>query len=86
MDTPPATPPHPRLHDVELEMPLDRLSAGMQVGTGVEEILQQLYDLGGASADLTFEAYVHVADGIDERTVSVIRENANALGVTLRVH
>lgn len=57
----------------------------MQVGTVVEEILERLYDLGGTSAELTFEAYVHVDDGIDERTVSVIQENAKTLGVTLRV-
>nr|WP_261429409.1 hypothetical protein [Xiamenia xianingshaonis] len=64
---------------------LSKNAAGYQVGSIVEEILQQLYDLGGASAELTFNAYVNVPDGIDEQTQRVIKENANALGVTIRV-
>ena len=77
--------PKPLPHDVELEAQLDRLSAGMQVGTIIEEILQRLYDLGGTDADLTFEAFVHVPDGIDERTSGVIKENAKTLGVTIDI-
>ena len=78
-------PPKPLPREVELEMLLDKNAAGYQVGSIVEEILQQLYDLGGANAELTFSAYVSVADGIDEQTQRVIKENANALGVTIRV-
>ena len=58
---------------------------GYQAGSIVEEILQQLYDLSGSSSGLTFEAYVSVPDGIEEQTQRVIKENANALGVTIRV-
>jgi len=80
-----AVPPKPLPREVELEMQLDKNAAGYQVGSIVEEILQQLYDLGGASTELTFSAYVSVADGIDEQTQRVIKKNANALGVTIRV-
>ena len=78
-------PPKVLPREVELQMQLDKLTAGYQVGSVVEEILQQLYDLAGSSAELTFEAYVSVPDGIDEQTQRVIKENANALGVTIRV-
>ena len=78
-------PPKPLPREVELEVQLDKLTAGYQVGSIVEEILQQLYDLGGASTELTFNAYVSVPDGIDKQTKRVIKENANALGVTIRV-
>lgn len=38
-----------------------------------------------ATTELTFGSYVSVPDGIDEQAQSVIKENANALGVTIRV-
>lgn len=78
-------PPKPLPREVDLEVQLDKLTVGYQVGSIVEEILQQLYDLGGASTELTFSAYVNVPDGIDEQAQRVIKENANALGVTIRV-
>ncbi|MBQ6523654.1 MAG: DUF499 domain-containing protein [Atopobiaceae bacterium] len=78
------TPPVELVHEVRLEASLDKLAAGMEVGDIVAEILQQLYDLGGVSAELTFSAIVDVADGVDEKTMRVVRENANTLGVTLR--
>ena len=51
----------------------------------MEEILQQRYDLGSANAELTFNAYVSVPNGIDEQTQRVIKEKSNALGVMIRV-
>lgn len=83
---PPAEPPAPQLPtEVSLEMQLDKLTAGYQVGTAVEEILQQLYDIGAADAELSFSAFVTVPEGIPEGTQRAIRENANALGVTIRL-
>ena len=61
-------------------MRLDKLTAGYQFGSIVEEILQQHYVLGGANTELTFNAYVSVPNGIDEQTQRVIKEKANALG------
>lgn len=81
----PAVPKPQPPHEVEVEAQLDRLSAGVQVGQLVDEILQQLYDLGGTSAELTFNAYVSVPDGIDEATQRAIKENARVLGATIRV-
>jgi len=78
------TPSAPEMREVQIEAHLDRLTAGSQVGGIVEEILQRLYDIPGCDAELTFEAYVNVPDGIDDVTLRVIRENANALGITLR--
>ena len=72
------------MREVQIEAHLDRLTAGSQVGGIVEEILQRLYDIPGCDAELTFEAYVNVPDGIDDVTLRVINENANALGITLR--
>lgn len=83
--TPTPDEPKPLPHDVEVEALLDRFSAGMQVGTIIEEILQRAYDLGGTDANLVFSASVHVPDGIDERTSSVMRENAKTLGVTIDI-
>lgn len=81
-----AEPPTPQLPtEVSLEMQLDKLTAGYQVGTVVEEILQQLYDIGAVDAELSFSAYVTVPEGIPEGTQRAIRENANALGVTIRL-
>ena len=78
-------PPKPLPREVELEVQLDKLTAGYQVGSIVEEILQQRYDLGSANAELTFNAYVSVPNGIDEQTQRVIKEKSNALGVMIRV-
>lgn len=81
----PSEPPTPVMHDVELEATLDQWSAGSDVGTIVEEILQRLYDLRGSSAHLTLSAEVSVPGGIDDTTLRIIKENAGSLGVTLRV-
>lgn len=77
-------PSAPAAREVRLEAHLDRLTAGSQVGGIVEEILQRLYDIPGCDAELTFEACVDVPGGIDDATLRVISENANALGITLR--
>ena len=66
------------------EAVLDQWSAGSDVGTIVEEILQRLYDLKGASARLTLTVEVSVPGGINETTMRIITENARNLGVTLR--
>lgn len=81
----PPEPPKPVMHDVELEATLDQWSAGSDVGTIVEEILQRLYDLRGSSAHLTLSAEVSAPGGIDDTTLRTITENANTFGVTLRV-
>ena len=73
-----------QVHEVELEAVLDQWSAGSDVGTIVEEILQRLYDLKGASARLTLTVEVSVPGGINETTMRIITENARNLGVTLR--
>ncbi|KUH59395.1 hypothetical protein AUL39_03505 [Tractidigestivibacter scatoligenes] len=81
----PPEPPKPVMHDMELEATLDQWSAGSDVGTIVEEILQRLYDLRGSSAHLTLSAEVSVPGGIDDTTLRIVTENAKALGVTIRV-
>ena len=75
----------PLARGVSVQANLDSLTAGSQVGAIVEEVLQHLYDIPGCSAELTFDVHIDVPEGIDEATLRVIRENAKALGVTLRV-
>lgn len=84
-DQPTKIPPKPLKHDVELEATLDQWSAGSQVGQIVQEILQRLYDMNGSDTHLTLSADVHVPGGIDDATLRIVTENANSLGVTLRV-
>ena len=78
-------PPKPLKHYVELEATLDQWSAGSDVGQIIQEILGRLYDMKGAEAHLTLSADVNVPDGIDDDTLRIITENANSLGVTIRI-
>ena len=80
----PEPPAKPVIRDVSIEAALDKLTAGMEVGTIVEEMLRPLYDAGGSWATLTFTADVTVPDGVDDDLLRTLRENANTLGVTLR--
>ncbi|MGI6230714.1 MAG: DUF499 domain-containing protein [Tractidigestivibacter sp.] len=77
-------PEKPKVREIEIEASLDQWSAGSEVGTIVEEILQRLYDLEGSSAYLTLSAEVYVPNGIDDTTLRIVDENAKTLGVTLR--
>jgi hypothetical protein len=58
---------------------LDTTRIGRDAGRINEEIIQHLATLPGADVSVTLEVHVTVPDGIDERAMRVVSENATAL-------
>jgi hypothetical protein len=52
-----------------------------EFGKASEEVLTHLKAAAGARLAITIEIQAATPDGFDERTVSIVQENASALGL-----